>query len=230
MKRGKRNKKQIDLVSVKVFCKMLTWLIIFKCLTKPFHQNGTDDNLWFLVVKGGVDGDTLDLYHIPLLVEGRVALPIQLRFLVDQGSVLKMHAKYYSKIDRIKVLESELAEFEKKWNTAFESAHNNTGVHEEWQTSYDQLVMIAAIGGVVGLVLLVMVIMLGITGCRLRKRKRAMTAKLEQMKVDEQVFLGDHVIGEQLGKGSGLKQGINDDGDSHVTLVKRQHLCCRNFF
>lgn len=163
-----------------------------------FHQNGTDDDQWFVTLKDGkdgVDGDTLKLYHIPLLQQGRAQMPIQLGFLVDQESVLEMHAKYYSKIDQIKVLESKLDA---------ESEHN-----KEWQTSYDQLVMVAAVAGVVGLVLLVMVIMLGITGCRLRRRKRAMTAKLERMKVDEQVFLGDHVIGEQLGKGGGLKQGMN---------------------
>lgn len=54
----------------------------------------------------------------------------------------------------------------------------NTERNKEWQTSYDQLVMIAVIGCVVGVVLLVMVIVFVMKGCRLRRRQLAFVSKI----------------------------------------------------
>ena len=89
-----------------------------------FHQSGTDETQWFVVEQAG---DNLDFYLIPLVHKGSVekVLPVELWFYYGQESVLKMHAKYHSRIDELEnnnqsqrdqiyALELELVESENK--------------------------------------------------------------------------------------------------------------------
>lgn len=95
----------------------------------------------------------------------------------------------------------------------------NTENNKEWQTSYDQLVMIAVIGWVAGLAMLVMVIVFGITGCRLKRRSRAMTSKLNflnNIKVDSQVAPKDVVASED--------QVVPEDQDNPDVLERGARL------
>ena len=68
---------------------------------------------------------------------------------------------------------------------------NNTECHKEWQTNYDQLMVVGSFGCFGGLVLVAIVIVLGIIGCRLRREKARMAAEMRTSRMEKTSFGGE---------------------------------------